>query len=115
MMAHYAMLHRNVLYTGVTRGKKLAVLVGQKKTIAIAVRDVAGRRRWSKLGEWLASKRSDDFATERVEGSLIFRNCLCRATCRVRMPDVLEYARFSAPRLQASLRRSRQELARCLA
>src|ERR1700747_1018719 len=50
MMAHYAMLHRNVLYTGVTRGKKLAVLVGQKKTIAIAVRDVAGRRRWSKLG-----------------------------------------------------------------
>jgi exodeoxyribonuclease V alpha subunit len=50
---HYAMLQRNLLYTGVTRGKKLVVLVGQKKAVAIAVRNVAGRRRWSKLQEWL--------------------------------------------------------------
>jgi len=51
---HYAMLQRNLLYTGVTRGKRLVVLVGQKKAIAIAVRNVSGRRRWSKLNEWLA-------------------------------------------------------------
>jgi exodeoxyribonuclease V alpha subunit len=50
---HYAMLQRNLLYTGVTRGKKLVVLIGQKKAIAIAVRNVSGRRRWSKLAEWL--------------------------------------------------------------
>jgi exodeoxyribonuclease V alpha subunit len=50
---HYAMLQRNLLYTGVTRGKKLVVLVGQKKAIAIAVRNISGRRRWSKLGQWL--------------------------------------------------------------
>jgi exodeoxyribonuclease V alpha subunit len=50
---HYAMLQRNLLYTGVTRGKRLVVLVGQKKAIAIAVRNVSGRRRWSKLNEWL--------------------------------------------------------------
>ena len=50
---HYAMLQRNLLYTGVTRGKRLVVLVGQKKAIAIAVRNVSGRRRWSKLDEWL--------------------------------------------------------------
>ena len=50
---HYAMLQRNLLYTGLTRGKKLVVLVGQKKAIAIAVRNVSGRRRWSKLREWL--------------------------------------------------------------
>ena len=50
---HYAMLQRNLLYTGVTRGKRLVVLVGQKKAIAIAVRNVSGRRRWSKLKEWL--------------------------------------------------------------
>jgi len=31
MTQHYAMLQRNLLYTGVTRGKKLVVLVGQKK------------------------------------------------------------------------------------
>jgi len=52
---HYAMLQRNLLYTGVTRGKRLVVLVGQKKAVAIAVRNVSGRRRWSKLAEWLQS------------------------------------------------------------
>ena len=51
---HYAMLKRNLLYTGVTRGKRLVVLVGQKKAVAIAVRNASGRRRWSKLDEWLA-------------------------------------------------------------
>ena len=50
---HYPMLQRNLLYTGVTRGKRLVVLVGQKMAIAIAVRNVSGRRRWSKLDEWL--------------------------------------------------------------
>jgi exodeoxyribonuclease V alpha subunit len=47
------MLQRNLLYTGITRGKRLVVLVGQKKAVAIAVRNVSGRRRWSKLDEWL--------------------------------------------------------------
>jgi exodeoxyribonuclease V alpha subunit len=47
------MLQRNLLYTGVTRGKRLVVLVGQKKAVAIAVRNISGRKRWSKLGEWL--------------------------------------------------------------
>jgi exodeoxyribonuclease V alpha subunit len=56
MTQHYPMLQRNLLYTGVTRGKKLVVLVGQKKAVAIAVRNVAGRRRWSKLSEWLSSR-----------------------------------------------------------
>jgi exodeoxyribonuclease V alpha subunit len=53
---HYAMLQRNLLYTGVTRGKRLVILVGQKKAIAIAVRNATGRRRWSKLKEWLAGR-----------------------------------------------------------
>ncbi|AOX18490.1 SF1B family DNA helicase RecD2 [Kozakia baliensis] len=51
---HYAMLARNLLYTGVTRGRKLVVLVGQKKALTIAVRNQGGKRRWSKLKEWLA-------------------------------------------------------------
>jgi exodeoxyribonuclease V alpha subunit len=50
---HYVMLQRNLLYTGVTRGKQLVVLVGQKQAVAIAVKNVSGRRRWSKLNEWL--------------------------------------------------------------
>ena len=54
---HYAMLKRNLLYTGVTRGKRLVVLVGQKKAVAIAVCNASGRRRWSKLDEWLAGAK----------------------------------------------------------
>jgi exodeoxyribonuclease V alpha subunit len=49
------MLQRNLLYTGVTRGRRLVVLVGQRKAVAIAVRNVSGRRRWSKLREWLSA------------------------------------------------------------
>jgi exodeoxyribonuclease V alpha subunit len=51
---HYTMLQRNLLYTGMTRGKRLVVLVGQRKAVAIAVRGTQGRRRWSKLRELLA-------------------------------------------------------------
>ena len=40
---------------GRQRGKRLVVLVGQKKAVAIAVRNVSGRRRWSKLAEWLSA------------------------------------------------------------
>jgi len=54
---HYAMLQRNLIYTGITRGKKLVVLVGQKKAVAMAVRNASGRKRWSKLREWLQQKR----------------------------------------------------------
>jgi len=55
MTQHYTMLARNLLYTGVTRGKRLVVLVGQRKAIAMAVRNGGSRRRWSKLREWLTS------------------------------------------------------------
>jgi exodeoxyribonuclease V alpha subunit len=55
---HYAMLQRNLLYTGITRGKQLVVLVGQRKAVAIAVKNVSGRRVWSKLDEWLVEECS---------------------------------------------------------
>src|ERR1700730_13124099 len=50
---HYPMLQRNLVYTGVTRGKRLVVLVGQRKVLAIAVKGARARRRWSKLHGWL--------------------------------------------------------------
>jgi exodeoxyribonuclease V alpha subunit len=50
---HCAMLAGNLLYTGLTRGKRLVVLVGQRKALAIAVRNAAHRQRWSSLREWL--------------------------------------------------------------
>ena len=62
---HYPMLQRNLLYTGVTRGWKLVVLMEQPKAVAMAVKGQHERRRWSKLREWLAvsawqERRSDE-------------------------------------------------------
>jgi exodeoxyribonuclease V alpha subunit len=53
---HYMLLQRNLIYTGITRGKKLVVLIGQKKALAIAVRNDRPQRRYSGL---LASLRGN--------------------------------------------------------
>jgi exodeoxyribonuclease V alpha subunit len=53
---HYVMLRRNLVYTGITRGRKLVVLVGQRKALRIAVRDSKAERRWSKLHQWLSEQ-----------------------------------------------------------
>ena len=50
---HWSMLRRNLVYTAVTRGRKLVVIVGQAKALAIAVKGTQARRRWSKLKDWL--------------------------------------------------------------
>ena len=47
--SHYIMLQRNLLYTGLTRAKKLAILVGTKKALAIAVKNDKIRRRFTGL------------------------------------------------------------------
>ncbi len=51
---HYMMLRRNLIYTGITRGKKLLVLVGQKRALAVAIKGKQVERRWSKLKERLS-------------------------------------------------------------
>jgi exodeoxyribonuclease V alpha subunit len=53
---HYMLLQRNLIYTGITRGKRLLVLIGQKKALGIAVRNDRPQRRYSGL---LASLRKD--------------------------------------------------------
>ena len=50
-MQHYLMLQRNLLYTGVTRAKRLVVLVGTKQAIAIAVRNNKVAHRYTAL-DW---------------------------------------------------------------
>lgn len=50
---HYVMLQRNLLYTAITRGKKLVVLVGTMKAVARAVRNDAIRRRHTHLRDRL--------------------------------------------------------------
>ena len=56
---HFTMLQRNLVYTGITRGKRLVVIVGQRKAMAIAVKGNQTRRRWSKLRDWLHSAGID--------------------------------------------------------
>ena len=48
-MQHYMLLQRNLIYTGITRAKRLLVIVGQKKALGIAVRNEQSRKRYSGL------------------------------------------------------------------
>ena len=57
---HYMMLQRNLLYTAVTRGKRLVVLVGSHKAVAIAVRNNRIRERHTHLRERLAATQRQD-------------------------------------------------------
>jgi exodeoxyribonuclease V alpha subunit len=45
----FMLLQRNLVYTGVTRGKKLVVLIGQPKALAMAIRNHRSENRWSGL------------------------------------------------------------------
>jgi exodeoxyribonuclease V alpha subunit len=59
---HYPMLQRRLIYTAITRGRRLVVVVGPKKALAIAVGHATARRRWSKLAEWLTPSSSPSSA-----------------------------------------------------
>lgn len=48
---HYMMLQRSLLYTAVTRGKKLVVLVGSKRAVGMAVRNADAKRRYTWFAE----------------------------------------------------------------
>ena len=50
---HYMLLQRNLLYTGITRGKQLVVIIGQQKAVRIAVRNDKVQRRYSALRHFL--------------------------------------------------------------
>ncbi len=52
-MQHYLMLSRNLLYTGVTRAKKLAIVIGASKAVALAVRSTDNQQRYTSLRERL--------------------------------------------------------------
>jgi exodeoxyribonuclease V alpha subunit len=50
---HFPMLARNLLYTAITRGKRLVVLVGTEKAAWIATRNEGSSKRWTRLAERL--------------------------------------------------------------
>ena len=55
LMTHYVMLQRNLIYTGITRAKKICVLIGTKKALSFAVRNMSVLKRNTKLKERLNS------------------------------------------------------------
>src|ERR1700704_2063422 len=59
---HYVMLQRNLVYTGMTRGKRLVVLVGRRKALAIAVKGGRAQHLWSKLREWLPRHKKNRYS-----------------------------------------------------
>jgi exodeoxyribonuclease V alpha subunit len=54
---HYMLLQRNLLYTGITRGKKLVILLGTKKALAIAIKNNTPQKRFTMLKERLKNQR----------------------------------------------------------
>ena len=52
---HYMLLQRNLIYTGITRAKKLVIMIGTKKALAIAIRNNKPQRRYTLLSERLAA------------------------------------------------------------
>jgi exodeoxyribonuclease V alpha subunit len=59
---HYMMLQRSLLYTAVTRGKRLVVIVGSKRAVALAVRNADARRRYTWLAERVRSQMTAEIA-----------------------------------------------------
>jgi len=54
LIQHYMLLQRNLIYTGVTRGRELVILVGTKKALAIGVRNNKTHKRFTRLKERLS-------------------------------------------------------------
>ena len=54
---HYVMLQRNLLYTGMTRGRRLVVLIGTRRALAIAVKNDRIESRFTQLASQLGSRQ----------------------------------------------------------
>lgn len=63
LMTHYVMLQRNLIYTGITRAKKICVLIGSKKALSFAIRNMSVLKRNSRLKERLNPELAKKTAT----------------------------------------------------
>lgn len=64
LMSHFVMLQRNLIYTGITRAKKVLVIVGTKKALAYAVRNVTVTKRNThlKMRLWESENAGAEFS-----------------------------------------------------
>ncbi len=68
---HYVMLQRNLLYTAITRGRRLVVLIGSPRALAIAVRRADTHQRVTLLREWLVHGPPEDDPRARRSASAL--------------------------------------------
>ena len=61
-MSHFVMLQRNLLYTGVTRAKKIQVLIGEKRAVYYAIKNVTTDSRNTKLARRLQEENTEEEA-----------------------------------------------------
>ncbi|MEG1641816.1 MAG: ATP-dependent RecD-like DNA helicase [Synergistaceae bacterium] len=54
---HYVMLQRNLIYTAITRGKKLVIIIGSKRAMAMAIKNDTTKKRWTRLSERLTKRK----------------------------------------------------------
>jgi exodeoxyribonuclease V alpha subunit len=66
MTQHYMLLQRNLIYTGVTRGKKLVILVGSRKALAIAIKNDKPQKRYTRLKERLSGSQDFEKRSDRI-------------------------------------------------
>jgi exodeoxyribonuclease V alpha subunit len=64
---HFMLLQRNLLYTGITRGKKLVVLVGTKKALAIAIKNNKPQKRYTRLKERLKANKDTNVPVPKLQ------------------------------------------------
>ena len=65
LMTHYVMLQRNMLYTGITRAKKLLVLIGTRQALHLAVRTVTAEDRNTRLRERLENGSANTYTKDK--------------------------------------------------
>jgi len=63
---HHIMLQRNLLYTAVTRGRRLVVIVGSRRALGRAVRNATVRERYSRLAARLSNAPGQSVQSEQV-------------------------------------------------
>jgi exodeoxyribonuclease V alpha subunit len=62
-LQHYVLLSRNLLYTGLTRAKQLAILVGPTKAIGLSIKRIMDRQRYTALADRLRRLEHDPLKT----------------------------------------------------
>jgi exodeoxyribonuclease V alpha subunit len=61
LMTHFVMLQRNLVYTGITRAKKLCIIVGTTKALAYAIHNMVVLKRNTRLKERLTDKSNKQY------------------------------------------------------